>query len=159
MSILIPSLKGTFVRSAVSPWARKTASIIICPQQLLQLESFHTKDVLSEQFPSHHRTREPTSPADLHDVTSPRRQVSSSTCYMRLFARMSMSAFQHVLTSTFSSEYVSNMREMLSSFSLLSFLSLSVQAASYHQNAGVLQHVNPKIGTYGLTPNGNGGMR
>ncbi|TKA74626.1 hypothetical protein B0A55_05971, partial [Friedmanniomyces simplex] len=31
-------------------------------------------------------------------------------------------------------------------------------AASYHDNAGVLQYVNPKIGTYGLTPNGNGGM-
>ncbi|KAK5112208.1 hypothetical protein LTR62_004369 [Meristemomyces frigidus] len=31
-------------------------------------------------------------------------------------------------------------------------------AASYHNNARVLQYVNPKIGTYGLTPNGNGGM-
>lgn len=30
--------------------------------------------------------------------------------------------------------------------------------ASYHENAGVLQYVNPKIGTYGITPNGNGGM-
>ncbi|KAK4892664.1 hypothetical protein LTR27_008941 [Elasticomyces elasticus] len=30
--------------------------------------------------------------------------------------------------------------------------------ASYHDNAGVLQYVNPKIGTYGITPNGNGGM-
>lgn len=29
---------------------------------------------------------------------------------------------------------------------------------SYHENAGVLQHVNPKIGTSGVTPNGNGGM-
>lgn len=31
-------------------------------------------------------------------------------------------------------------------------------AASYHGNAGVLQYVNPRIGTYGVTPNGNGGM-
>lgn len=30
--------------------------------------------------------------------------------------------------------------------------------ASYHENAGVLKYVNPLIGTYGLTPNGNGGM-
>ncbi|KAK3670398.1 hypothetical protein LTR78_009751 [Recurvomyces mirabilis] len=30
--------------------------------------------------------------------------------------------------------------------------------SSYHDNAGVLQYVNPKIGTYGITPNGNGGM-
>ena len=29
---------------------------------------------------------------------------------------------------------------------------------SYHDNAGVLQYVNPKIGTSGVTPNGNGGM-
>lgn len=29
---------------------------------------------------------------------------------------------------------------------------------SYHANAGVLQHVNPQIGTSGVTPNGNGGM-
>lgn len=28
----------------------------------------------------------------------------------------------------------------------------------YHENAGVLRFVNPKIGTYGITPNGNGGM-
>lgn len=28
----------------------------------------------------------------------------------------------------------------------------------YHVNAGVLRFVNPKIGTYGVTPNGNGGM-
>jgi putative alpha-1,2-mannosidase len=30
--------------------------------------------------------------------------------------------------------------------------------ASHHDGAGVLRHVNPKIGTYGVTPNGNGGM-
>ena len=30
--------------------------------------------------------------------------------------------------------------------------------ASYHHDAGVLRYVNPKIGTYGTTPNGNGGM-
>lgn len=32
------------------------------------------------------------------------------------------------------------------------------QSSSYHDNAGVLQYVNPKIGTSGVTPNGNGGM-
>lgn len=30
--------------------------------------------------------------------------------------------------------------------------------STYHTNPGVLQHVNPKIGTSGTTPNGNGGM-
>lgn len=30
--------------------------------------------------------------------------------------------------------------------------------SGYHRNAGVLKYVNPKIGTYGVTPNGNGGM-
>jgi putative alpha-1,2-mannosidase len=29
---------------------------------------------------------------------------------------------------------------------------------SFHNNAGVLQYVNPKIGTYGVLPNQNGGM-
>ena len=31
-------------------------------------------------------------------------------------------------------------------------------AKTYHDDAGVLRYVNPKIGTYGVTPNGNGGM-
>ncbi|KAI7717410.1 hypothetical protein KC353_g4599 [Hortaea werneckii] len=31
-------------------------------------------------------------------------------------------------------------------------------AETYHGDAGVLRCVNPKIGTYGITPNGNGGM-
>ncbi|KAI1268842.1 glycoside hydrolase family 92 protein [Xylariaceae sp. FL1019] len=30
--------------------------------------------------------------------------------------------------------------------------------SSYHTNAGVLKYVNPRIGTYGPTPNDNGGM-
>lgn len=36
----------------------------------------------------------------------------------------------------------------------------STSAASdvWHRDAGVLRYVNPKIGTYGVTPNGNGGM-
>ncbi|KAK5121655.1 hypothetical protein LTR85_004827 [Meristemomyces frigidus] len=34
----------------------------------------------------------------------------------------------------------------------------AASVASYHDNAGVLRFVNPKIGTYGTTPNGNGGM-
>ncbi|KAI1373953.1 glycoside hydrolase family 92 protein [Hypoxylon crocopeplum] len=31
-------------------------------------------------------------------------------------------------------------------------------SSTYHANAGVLQYVNPKIGTYGISPNDNGGM-
>ncbi|KAI0197595.1 glycoside hydrolase family 92 protein [Astrocystis sublimbata] len=31
-------------------------------------------------------------------------------------------------------------------------------APNYHENAGVLKHVNPHIGTAGLTPDSNGGM-
>lgn len=31
-------------------------------------------------------------------------------------------------------------------------------ADGYHDGAGVLEFVNPMIGTYGITPNGNGGM-
>lgn len=33
--------------------------------------------------------------------------------------------------------------------------STSVAANVWHDNAGVLRYVNPKIGTYGLTPNGS----
>ena len=36
-------------------------------------------------------------------------------------------------------------------------LSLALDS-SYHNRVGVLRYVNPKIGTYGVTPNGNGGM-
>ena len=44
-------------------------------------------------------------------------------------------------------------------FSSLLFTSLALgTATSYHENAGVLQYVNPKIGTFGYSPNGNGGM-
>ncbi|OGE50915.1 hypothetical protein PENARI_c015G00559 [Penicillium arizonense] len=32
------------------------------------------------------------------------------------------------------------------------------RSTDYHENAGVLNFVNPLIGTYGTTPNGNGGM-
>ncbi|KAJ5183956.1 hypothetical protein N7492_001572 [Penicillium capsulatum] len=32
------------------------------------------------------------------------------------------------------------------------------QMPDYHKNAGVLKYVNPLIGTYGTSPNGNGGM-
>jgi putative alpha-1,2-mannosidase len=31
-------------------------------------------------------------------------------------------------------------------------------AASYHEGTGILRYVDPKIGTNGVTPNGNGGM-
>ena len=33
----------------------------------------------------------------------------------------------------------------------------SGRSSNYHENAGVLSYVNPLIGTYGTTPNGNGG--
>lgn len=31
-------------------------------------------------------------------------------------------------------------------------------SSNYHENVGVLQYVNPKVGTLGYSPNGNGGM-
>lgn len=34
----------------------------------------------------------------------------------------------------------------------------SAASDAWHENVGVLRYVNPKIGTYGVTPNGNGGM-
>lgn len=40
----------------------------------------------------------------------------------------------------------------------LTSLGSAAQAASYHDDIGVLKWVNPKVGTYGVTPNGNGGM-
>lgn len=40
----------------------------------------------------------------------------------------------------------------------LSSILATASTNSYHDNAGVLAIVNPKIGTYGVTPNGNGGM-
>ncbi|KAI2618020.1 glycoside hydrolase family 92 protein [Hypomontagnella submonticulosa] len=36
--------------------------------------------------------------------------------------------------------------------------SRSSSAPDYHANSGVLRYVNPKIGTYGISPNDNGGM-
>nr|POF11069.1 hypothetical protein CFP56_75588 [Quercus suber] len=35
---------------------------------------------------------------------------------------------------------------------------LLATTSPYHHDAGALRYVNPKIGTYGVTPNGNGGM-
>lgn len=70
-----------------------------------------------------------------------------------------MSLFQEAWLSTVPAGYISSMRSLLSSSSLLSFLAYSsAQATSYHENAGNLRYVNPNIGTYGVTPNGNGGM-
>ncbi|KYG43659.1 glycoside hydrolase family 92 protein [Acidomyces richmondensis BFW] len=40
----------------------------------------------------------------------------------------------------------------------LPILSSILGTSSIHDNAGVLKYVNPKIGSYGVTPNGNGGM-
>lgn len=52
-----------------------------------------------------------------------------------------------------------SMRSILGQLPLLSVFSAAAPAASYHDDAGVLAFVNPKIGTYGVTPNGNGGRR
>jgi len=35
---------------------------------------------------------------------------------------------------------------------------LPASSSSYHSETGILQYVNPKIGTFGYSPNGNGGM-
>ncbi|KAL9090314.1 MAG: hypothetical protein Q9165_005347 [Trypethelium subeluteriae] len=48
------------------------------------------------------------------------------------------------------------MRPLFSSFLFASY-TLGI-GTSYHENAGVLKYVNPKIGTFGYSPNGNGGM-
>ena len=69
-----------------------------------------------------------------------------------------MSFFQDVLKQKLSFEYLFSMRDSVLSLSLLFTFSFTTLASSYHSNAGVLQFVNPKIGTYGITPNGNGGM-
>ena len=52
--------------------------------------------------------------------------------------------------------FVSRMWPFLSYF--LSTSCAVGASSSYHENAGVLQYVNPKIGTFGYSPNGNGGM-
>jgi putative alpha-1,2-mannosidase len=38
------------------------------------------------------------------------------------------------------------------------FAGTSEASTSYHDDIGVLRWVDPRIGTYGVTPNGNGGM-
>ncbi|KAK3721982.1 hypothetical protein LTR37_002798 [Vermiconidia calcicola] len=69
-----------------------------------------------------------------------------------------MSVLQNALTGNLPFDYFYNMRDMLAPVSLLSLFSFATHALSFHDNAGVLRYVNPKIGTYGITPNGNGGM-
>ncbi len=69
-----------------------------------------------------------------------------------------MTVFRNFLTSNASLGYIASMRNLLSLPSLFSILPLTTYASSYHDNVGNLQYVNPKIGTYGITPNGNGGM-
>lgn len=44
------------------------------------------------------------------------------------------------------------------STAVLASLLVSTSIATYHNNAGVLHHVNPLIGTRGFSPNDNGGM-
>lgn len=54
-------------------------------------------------------------------------------------------------------QYPSRMRS-LGIAALAAATYTSPSTSSYHNDAGVLQYVNPKIGTSGVTPNGNGGM-
>ena len=62
------------------------------------------------------------------------------------------------LLNPLSSRLYSKMRSLgLAALALSSPTSPSSKP-SYHSNAGILQYVNPKIGTSGVTPNGNGGM-
>lgn len=49
-----------------------------------------------------------------------------------------------------------NMRNLFGQVPLF-FHFTAASTVSYHDDAGVLAFVNPKIGTYGVTPNGNGG--
>jgi len=56
------------------------------------------------------------------------------------------------------SRLYSKMRSLGLAALALSPLTFPSQKLPYHSNAGVLQYVNPKIGTSGVTPNGNGGM-
>lgn len=53
-----------------------------------------------------------------------------------------------------------NMRSLLLAGSAALFSSSLVSSADpdYYRDAGVLQYVNPKIGTSGVEPNDNGGM-
>ena len=57
-----------------------------------------------------------------------------------------------------SSNPLAGMKEAVHQLPLLYLLSATTSQTSYHDSTGVLKFVNPKIGTYGLTPNGNGGM-
>ena len=51
-----------------------------------------------------------------------------------------------------------NIRHLLGQVPLLSlFSAAAVSTTSYHHDVGVLEYVDPKIGTYGVSPNGNGG--
>ncbi|KAM0712232.1 hypothetical protein Q7P37_011326 [Cladosporium fusiforme] len=53
----------------------------------------------------------------------------------------------------------SKMRALfLATFTAAAATSQASAPTTYHTNPGVLQHVNPRIGTSGTTPNGNGGM-
>ena len=64
-----------------------------------------------------------------------------------------MNTLINSVSSNWSFDYLTNM--LGSSLSILSFLSCSTYASS---DQGVLRYVNPLVGTFGLSPNGNGGM-
>lgn len=90
---------------------------------------------------------------------SPRKiRLSESALKIKHSTSIKMEYLQNVLSENVSSTLIATMRDALLPISLLSLFSVSTQTTAYHHDAGVLRFVNPKIGTYGLTPNGNGGM-
>ena len=68
-----------------------------------------------------------------------------------------MSGWLDVVRDNVSFTSFANMRNLFGEVPFLSLFSAAASTASFHQNTGVLDFVNPKIGTYGVTPNGNGG--
>lgn len=68
-----------------------------------------------------------------------------------------MSGWLDVMRDNVSFETIANMRNLFGQVPFLSLFSAAASTASFHTNAGVLEFVNLRIGTYGVTPNGNGG--
>lgn len=68
-----------------------------------------------------------------------------------------MSGWLDVVRDNVSLNSLTSMRNLLGQMPFLSLFSAAASTASLHDNGGVLEFVNPKIGTYGVTPNGNGG--
>lgn len=68
-----------------------------------------------------------------------------------------MSGWLDVMRDNVSFNSIANMRHLFGQVPFLSLFSAAASTASLHDNAGVLEFVNPRVGTYGITPNGNGG--